>query len=308
MPSSLRACSSTMSRPSRRSCTSEARRALACSACSLAASCASICRCIPLTSGTLPRPSHSWACSPASSASKMGGATRGGRARVGGGGGGRGGGLCVGGVGGEGDVGNGGVLGRARAVRDHGGVAGALGHFYRGKGFGQRADLVDLDQDRVGDALVYALLEEPGVGHEQVVAHQLHLVAQALAQLLPAVLVAFVHAVFDADDGVFVNPGGQHVDPLGGAELQAAFAVQHVQAVLAELAGCAVQPQCDLLAGAVAGGGDGLQDQADGRFVVFHARGKAAFVAHGGAHAQVVDDFLERMEYLGAPAQRLAKV
>src|SRR6218665_1979946 len=69
-----------------------------------------------------------------------------------------------------------------------------------------------------------------------------------------------------------------------------------------------VRPQRELLAGAVAGGGDGLQDQADGPFVFFHARGKASFVAHGGAHAQVVDDFLERMEYLGAPAQRLAEV
>src|SRR6218665_3898344 len=234
MPSSLRACSSTMSRPSRRSCTSEARRALACCACSLAASCASICRCIPLTSGTLPRPSHSWACSPASSASKMVGTMReamagggwaglaaSGRRRCGSGsaqvaecgaagvlgdfaqilfdaqqlvvlgdavGAAQRTGVDLAGVGAHGDVGNGAVLGLARAVRDHGGVAGALGHFYRGKGFGQRADLVDLDQDRVGDALVYALLEEPGVGHEQVVAHQLHLVAQALAQLLPAVL------------------------------------------------------------------------------------------------------------------------
>ena len=55
------------------------------------------------------------------------------------------------------------------------GVAGALGHLDRGEGLGQRADLVDLDQDRVGDALVDAFLQDLGVGDEQVVADQLHL-------------------------------------------------------------------------------------------------------------------------------------
>src|SRR5258707_11210645 len=39
-----------------------------------------------------------------------------------------------------------------------------------------------------------------------------------------------------------------------------------------------------------------LQDQLDGGFVVFHGRRKTAFVAHGRAHALVVDDLLERSE------------
>ena len=56
-------------------------------------------------------------------------------------------------VGGHRDVGDRGVLGLARAVRDHRRVARALGHLDRGERLGQRADLVDLDQDRVGDAL-----------------------------------------------------------------------------------------------------------------------------------------------------------
>ena len=50
------------------------------------------------------------------------------------------------------------VFGLARAVADDGGVAGALGHLDGGEGLGQRADLVDLDQDRVGNALVDAFL------------------------------------------------------------------------------------------------------------------------------------------------------
>ena len=39
---------------------------------------------------------------------------------------------------------------------------------------GERADLVHLDQDRVGDAGVDAPLEPLGVGDEQVVADELH--------------------------------------------------------------------------------------------------------------------------------------
>ena len=60
-------------------------------------------------------------------------------------------------VGGHGEVGDGRVLGLARAVADHRGVAGARGHLDGVEGLGQRADLVDLDQDRVGDALLDAL-------------------------------------------------------------------------------------------------------------------------------------------------------
>src|SRR3712207_7642397 len=50
--------------------------------------------------------------------------------------------------------GNGNILGLARAVRDHGGPAGALGHLDGAKGFCQRADLVQLDQNRVRGILL----------------------------------------------------------------------------------------------------------------------------------------------------------
>ena len=186
-------------------------------------------------------------------------------------------------------------------MRDHGGVARALGHLDGGEGFRQRADLVDLDQDRVGDALVDAFLQDLGVGHEQVVADQLDLLAQTLGQMRPAGPVAFVHAVLDRDDRVLVAPGGQHVGPLLGGQHQA-FAFQVVLAVLVELGGGAVQAQRDLVAGAVAGLLDGLQDQLDRGLVALDARGEAALVADRGRHALVVDDLLQRVEDLGAPA------
>ena len=54
------------------------------------------------------------------------------------------------------EIGDGRVLGLARAVRDDAGVAGLRRHRDRVERFGHRADLIQLDQDRVGDVLVDA--------------------------------------------------------------------------------------------------------------------------------------------------------
>ena len=53
-------------------------------------------------------------------------------------------------VGRNGEVGNRGVLGFAGTVRHHAGVAGTVRHLDRVQRFRQRADLVDLDQHRIG--------------------------------------------------------------------------------------------------------------------------------------------------------------
>ena len=65
---------------------------------------------------------------------------------------GRGAGLDLAAVGGDGQVGDGDVLGLAGAVRHHALVAVALGQLDGVQGLGQRADLVDLDEQRVGGA------------------------------------------------------------------------------------------------------------------------------------------------------------
>ena len=81
---------------------------------------------------------------------------------------------------GDGQVGDGRVLGLAAAMADDGGEAVAAGQIDGLDGLGERADLVELDEDAVGDSLVDAPLQPLGVGHEQVVADQLDLVAQAV--------------------------------------------------------------------------------------------------------------------------------
>src|SRR6188472_1745557 len=52
-------------------------------------------------------------------------------------------------IGGDREVGDRGILGLAGAVRHDRGIAGLVRHLDRRKRFGKRADLVDLDQDRI---------------------------------------------------------------------------------------------------------------------------------------------------------------
>src|SRR3546814_4779082 len=61
---------------------------------------------------------------------------------------------------GDGEVGDGGVLGLAGAVRHHRRVGGGVRHLHRLQGLAEGADLVHLDQDGVGDALADALRSE----------------------------------------------------------------------------------------------------------------------------------------------------
>src|SRR5690242_10259488 len=67
------------------------------------------------------------------------------------------------------------VLGLARAMREHGGVAGALRGIDRLERLRQRADLVELHQERVRDPRFDAALEPRLVGDEEIVADELEL-------------------------------------------------------------------------------------------------------------------------------------
>ncbi len=125
------------------------------------------------------------------------------------------------------------VLGLARAMRHHRRVAGLVRHLDRGERLGERADLVDLDQDRVAEAALDAVGEPRDVGDEQVVADELALVADQIGDLLPAVEVVFRHAVLDRDDRVAANQVGEVLRLLlDGAGFS--FAIIDILAVLEE--------------------------------------------------------------------------
>ena len=83
-------------------------------------------------------------------------------------------------------VGNGRIFGLAAAVARNRRVAVPLGQLDRFDRLGQCADLVDLDQNAVGDLFVDAALEPLRVGNEEVVADQLNLLAELFSQHLPS--------------------------------------------------------------------------------------------------------------------------
>ena len=80
-------------------------------------------------------------------------------------------------------------------MRYYASVSGFLRHFDGIESLGQRTDLVDLDQDRVGDALFDSFLQDRRIRDEQVVADQLDLLAQTVSQLLPAVPVTLAQTM-----------------------------------------------------------------------------------------------------------------
>ena len=91
-------------------------------------------------------------------------------------------GFDLAGAGAYGEVGDEGVFGFAGAVADDRGVAVATSQLDGVEGLGDGADLVDFDEDGVGDFLLDSLLEALGVGDEEVVADELDEVAYLLGE------------------------------------------------------------------------------------------------------------------------------
>src|SRR5262245_47628358 len=94
------------------------------------------------------------------------------------------------------------VLGLAGAVRHDRCIPALARELDRLERLRQRPDLVDLDEDRVGDSRLDAAPEALDVGDEEVVPDELHSPAEPLGQSPPAVPVVLGKAVLDRDDGI----------------------------------------------------------------------------------------------------------
>src|SRR5580658_6458762 len=114
----------------------------------------------------------------------------------------------------NGEVGDEGVLGFAGAVRDDRGVAVTAAQVDSLKGFGNSADLVDLDENRIAYAFLNATLQALYIGDENVIAHQLDAAAELIRKNPPAVPVIFGQAVFEGHDRVLADPVVVEVDHL----------------------------------------------------------------------------------------------
>ena len=190
----------------------------------------------------------------------------------------------------------------------HGGVARPVGHLDGVQGLGQRADLVDLDEDGVGNALFNAGGQALDVGDEQVVPHQLDPAADGLGEHGPAFPVVLAHAVLQGDDGVVVHELLPHIDHLlAGHGLFGLGQVIAAGLLVVPLGGGGVNGDHKVLAGLVAGLFDGPDDDLQSVLVLLQVGGVAALVAHtGGGGAVFLQHGLQGVEHLGAAAQGLA--
>ncbi len=193
-------------------------------------------------------------------------------------------------------------------MRDHRGVAGVGGHLHGFQGFGEGADLVDLDQDRIGDAAFDAALQALAVGDEQVVADQLDLIADGIGEQLPAGPIVFGHAIFDGENRrILADPVGPELHHLFAGAFALVGLLEDVLAILEEFAGGGVEADSDVHAGLVAGLRDGFEAALDGFFVGFQHGGEAALVADGSGVAFLAEHLFEGMEDLDAHAQGFAE-
>ena len=130
-------------------------------------------------------------------------------------------------------------------MRHDGGVAIALGDADGIERFGERANLVDLDQQRIGQTLADAHGQPLGVGDEQVIADQLDLVADLVGHGLPAFEIVLAHAVFDRDDRVIGAERGQVIGHFDRAQRKP-LAADFVLAVLEEFGRRAIERERDV--------------------------------------------------------------
>mmetsp|Transcript_896 Transcript_896/g.2413 ORF Transcript_896/g.2413 Transcript_896/m.2413 type:complete len:484 (-) Transcript_896:141-1592(-) len=214
----------------------------------------------------------------------------------------------------DGEVGDEGVLRLARAVARHHAPPRALGGAHGLDRLGDGADLVDLEQQRVARLLLDGALHADGVGHQQVVADDLHLVAHAGGDRGEGVEVVLGKGVLDRDDGVLRHEGlverlqrsgREHVVGRLGLVLKAEVIV----ALLGEeLGGGHIHADLDLAF--VARLLDGHHHKVEPLLVGEDVGRKAALVAHVGRVLAVllVDDLLQVVVDLRTHLHRMAEV
>ena len=185
-----------------------------------------------------------------------------------------------------------------------------VGHLNGVEGLGEGTDLVDLDEDGVGGTHLDAFLQELHVGDEEVVAHELAAIADALGEFHPVVPVVLVQSVFDGVDRVFRDELLQIVDLLGcgeflavrilrGTVLESAVVIEPLAILLdGELGSGAVHSDLHVLTGLIASLLDGFHNGIESVFDAVEVRGVAAFVTDGGAQAAGLQQLGKVVEHL----------
>eukprot|EP00754_Rhynchopus_humris_P045974 Rhum_TRINITY_DN5459_c0_g1::Rhum_TRINITY_DN5459_c0_g1_i1::g.17314::m.17314 len=203
------------------------------------------------------------------------------------------------------------VLGLTRPVRHHDGPAVLPAHLRRVDRLRDRADLVDLEQERVARVALDRLRDALHVRHRQVVADHLGRALQLLRQDGPRLPVVLTERVLDRDERVLLRPALVRLRELLSGHERARLALEGQVVLLGvlvpHLRRGAVHADLDLAL--VAGLLDRLHQQLQRLLTVLAAdgRGEAALVAdvHGVHAVLLLQDGLQLVVRLRAHAHRL---
>src|SRR5947209_7864967 len=85
---------------------------------------------------------------------------------------------------------------------------------HRFEGFSQRADLIHLHENRIGNTSFYPLLQALRIRDEKVVSNELKLATKRISKLLPSIPIVLRHAVFYGNDRKLLRPARPELDHL----------------------------------------------------------------------------------------------
>mmetsp|Transcript_74633 Transcript_74633/g.216544 ORF Transcript_74633/g.216544 Transcript_74633/m.216544 type:complete len:369 (+) Transcript_74633:49-1155(+) len=205
----------------------------------------------------------------------------------------------------------------AGAVGDHHTPTSLLAHLARLDGLGDGPDLVDLQQERVagGHVALHRLGDALWVRDEEVVADDLHALADVLGEWAVAVPVVLIEGVLDGDHGVLLDPTLVVLRELlrGHQRLALLLLVLPIQVVLLVLRDVELgrgDVSADLHLGLVARLLNGGHQDLQGLVTLEHIRGESAFVSdvRGILPVLLDDDLFQRVVHLGAGLQGLPEV
>ena len=171
-----------------------------------------------------------------------------------------------------------------------------------------RANLIELDEQRIADAVRDAARQNLRVRHEYIVSDELHFRAERRRERFPAVPVAFGQAVFDGGDRILAQPVFVQLNHLIRCPVGLARLLECVAAAAGpEFARRDVKRDVHILAGFHADFADGFEHRFNSVAIGFQIRCEAAFVADAGGLAARLEDAPERVKDFRAGAQRFGE-
>ena len=192
-----------------------------------------------------------------------------------------------------------------------------VGHLDGVEGLRKGADLIYLDQDRVGGTHLDAPLQELHIGDKQVVAHELTAFSDPFGQCHPVGPIVLIQAVLNGVDRIFIDERFEVGDLLGASQFLTVrillLTVLQLSIIIEELTvfengklRCrTVHGDRHILARLIAGSLDGLHDGVEGIFDTIKVRCEASLITDGGGETAGLQQLGEVMKHLGTHADSL---